>query len=156
MKVICECGWPIYGENFEVKCPKCSQLVRTEGYVPPPLPKPRNGFCQCGYHATVSKSTCVTCPLCQERFFVRSKEDQGRYAWKLLHGEENPTRDWYVEWLREVPAYDCACADEWADLTRKNPPDFSSAEAFKAWAVARHNDVNRRLGKPQWPANASE
>lgn len=111
-------------------------------------------FCQCGYQATSTITQDMTCPLCHSVMLVRNKEDQGRYAWGLLHSCTTPTEEWYQWWLRQVPSYDCSCRENWRKLTLQdgNDPPFGDLEAFRAWAVRMHNAVNRELGKPQWPA----
>lgn len=40
------------------------------------------------------------------------------------------------------------CKQHWRALLAATPPDYSSREAFFAWGVAAHNQVNARLGKP--------
>lgn len=87
---------------------------------------------------------------------IAKREEQGRKAWSALHGYSPGQWDaaeaerWYAEWLYMVPGYGCSCRDEWAKLTAESPPDFTSRDAFRQWAIDRHNDVNRRLGKPEW------
>lgn len=82
----------------------------------------------------------------------------GRKLWAELHGYKQSgdwspreARRWLKSWTSRVPNYSCNCRNHWRSIVRKNPPDFSSNQAFAAWAVARHNDVNDRLGKPQYP-----
>lgn len=110
--------------------------------------------CQCGWHATVSKSVFVNCPLCKRIFWAETKEDRGRQAWALLHAVIDPTPEWYEEWLTMVPSFGCECRRNWDTLTAAHPPDF---ENFHQWAIDRHNDVNRSLGKPEWhPSKSSD
>lgn len=104
-------------------------------------------FCQCGWQATVAVSMDITCPLCQRVFRVESKEDQGRAAWAALHSVVDPTPEWYAAWLETVPSFGCPCRHNWDALTKDNPPDYQN---FAQWAIDRHNDVNRKLGKPIW------
>lgn len=111
-------------------------------------------FCECGYFATVAVSTDVTCPLCQRVFRAVSKEDQGRAAWAALHSVVNPTPEWYATWLETVPSFGCSCRANWDALTKDNPPDYAN---FAQWAIDRHNDVNKKLGKPIWhPTKSSD
>jgi hypothetical protein len=42
------------------------------------------------------------------------------------------------------------CAQHWQELVAAFPPDYTSEDALYLWTVARHNDVNRRLGKVEW------
>jgi hypothetical protein len=76
-----------------------------------------------------------------------TKEDQGRAAWAALHSVVDPTPEWYAAWVETVPKYGCDCQRNWLAMTKDNPPDFDN---FAQWAIDRHNDVNRKLGKPQW------
>lgn len=107
-------------------------------------------FCTCGYFATSTITQELECPICHSTLLVRSKEDQGREAWRVLHACETPTPEWYEGWLRMIPSYGCVCRDNWRKITAANPPDFSSLDAFRQWAIKRHDDVNRELGKPLW------
>lgn len=43
------------------------------------------------------------------------------------------------------------CKPHWIALVAEHPPDFASAETFFAWTVARHNEVSRRIGRPELP-----
>lgn len=56
---------------------------------------------------------------------------------------------YYLEWLPKLPHLGCDdCTSDWYQLTQQYPPDFSSQERFFEWTVRRHNDINRKLGKP--------
>ncbi len=52
---------------------------------------------------------------------------------------------WLLEFTSRI-AGTCDCRSHWIDLIRRMPPDFNN---YFAWSVAAHNDVNRRLGKPE-------
>src|SRR5690606_26873112 len=69
-------------------------------------------------------------------------EQRGREAWHELHSQREPTPEWYEDWRKRIPNYGCSCRKNWAKLTKKYPPDFSSPRAFFEWSVARHNDVS--------------
>lgn len=43
------------------------------------------------------------------------------------------------------------CQPHWRALLAEHPPELTSADALFVWTVARHNDVNRRLTKPELP-----
>jgi hypothetical protein len=80
----------------------------------------------------------------------------GPRAWHALHsyhqeGEWNPAKAqaFYLQWLKTIPSYGCSCASEWTAITKLHPPVFDSKEAFFVWGAERHNDVNRKLGKPE-------
>lgn len=76
-----------------------------------------------------------------------------RSLWAELHSY-NPGKwvaeeaeKWFAWWLRRVPSFGCSCQSHFKDIIKKHPPDFSSHDSFFEWTVARHNDVNQRLGK---------
>lgn len=72
-----------------------------------------------------------------------------RYA--VEHAENwCPTKaeKWYRrEWKPRIPNYGCSCVSHWKDLEAKNPPDFTSPQAFFEWGWARHNDVSEQHSK---------
>ena len=71
-----------------------------------------------------------------------------RALWLELHGEENPTPEWFSDWVGRVPNFGCGCRSWLREWLRKNPPDF---DGFGSWASGLHNEVNRKLGKPMHP-----
>jgi hypothetical protein len=112
-------------------------------------------FCRCGYFATSSITQIIKCPICPLRIQVLSLEDQGRYAWFRLHTETEPSPAWYETWLKLIPKHGCQCFNHWRRVTTERPPDFSSLEGFRQWAIDAHNDVNRMLEKPIWQGNTT-
>ena len=78
----------------------------------------------------------------------------GPLRWKELHGRPSlPALDLSAEsaWLagpfaRSLPCG--ACRNHWLSMLRDSPPDLRSRQAYLAWTVARHNEVDIRLGKP--------
>lgn len=97
------------------------------------------------------------------RYFYNGKEiqppaeiknrllDRGRAAWLWLHTEAEAGRLTAERITREfqpmIPNYGCSCLREWQEILQKNPlPATGQAQ----WAVDRHNDVNRKLGKLIW------
>jgi hypothetical protein len=114
-------------------------------------------FCECGYFASSSVTQTMECPLCGRSILVLSKEDQGRFAWQVMHSEPNPTPQWYeTTWMPLVPLHGCLCRWQWRRIEDKRPPDFTSLEAFRLWAIWAHNEVNTELGKPIWQGNTSD
>lgn len=59
---------------------------------------------------------------------------------------EKTLRLWLDDFARRLPCGDCR--SHWKKMVKATPPDLSGAAAFFAWTVARHNEVNARLGKP--------
>lgn len=69
-------------------------------------------------------------------------------AWNFLHRHVRD-RESYNFWLSRAEGVVARqCFRNWEAIARACPPDFSSPEAIFAWGVDRHNDINRRLGKP--------
>jgi hypothetical protein len=127
--LICDCGMDLSGIAGVVNC-RCGRIVFSDGV-----------------DKVVRRMPVVNVTV----------DDAGRTAWKALHDyadsqEWNPVeaRQWYRHvWTPMIPRY-CGCVTHWKEITDKLPPDFSSREAFRAWAIAAHNEVNKRLGKPVW------
>ena len=127
----CECGWKVISKvDFDLTCPRCQASLAVRGDVmhshngDPSIPKVKD-----------------------LKAFI---EERGRTAWEQLHSCTNPSQQWYDQWLESVPRFGCSCRKSWDELTKLHPPDFSSRKAFARWAIDRHNDVNRKLGKPIW------
>ena len=77
----------------------------------------------------------------------------GPAKWCELHrialaGNLTPAR--LQTFSASLPNHPCGCRNHWKILLEANPPPCAApAVAQFAWTVARHNDVNRRLGKPE-------
>jgi len=69
--------------------------------------------------------------------------------WRELHSEQNPTPEWFADWVSRVPNFGCSCRSWLREYIRDNPPRFDD---FYAWSVDLHNAVNAKLGKPVWVA----
>ncbi|KAI8622314.1 ERV/ALR sulfhydryl oxidase domain-containing protein [Chytriomyces sp. MP71] len=84
----------------------------------------------------------------------------GRHTWTFLHTmaayyPENPTESEQKNastFMRSfAKLYPCSyCADHLQHEIKKNPPKVSSANEFSLWMCGVHNEVNERLGKPQF------
>ncbi|GAA6006526.1 hypothetical protein JCM10207_004962 [Rhodosporidiobolus poonsookiae] len=89
-----------------------------------------------------------------------AKAELGRASWKLLHTmaarfPENPTddeRETFKSFLFLFSRlYPCGeCAAEFQSLLRKFPPQTSSRTAAGMYLCHLHNQVNARLGKPEF------
>lgn len=84
-----------------------------------------------------------------------ARDASTRHLWAELHArpwlpgfDATREREWLAKFEKQIPCGDCQ--KHWLELTAAHPPDLSSAAAYFAWTVGRHNDVNRRLGKPEW------
>ena len=68
--------------------------------------------------------------------------------WQELHEKQNPTPEWFRNWVSRVPNFGCSCRSWLREYLRENPPRFDD---FYAWSVELHNSVSRKLGKLLWP-----
>lgn len=85
-------------------------------------------------------------------------EQLGRATWTFLHTTaayypENPTpaqRTRMLGLLFALPVlYPCwYCAKHLGENMQLNPPDVSSRVSLSRWLCERHNEVNKRKGKP--------
>jgi hypothetical protein len=71
--------------------------------------------------------------------------------WRKLHTKENPTPEWFANWIKQVPGSTCKCRSWLQEYLRESPPRYDD---FSAWAVELHNAVNAKLGKPIWVASS--
>lgn len=129
--------------------------------------------CTCGLRIFVAPTVAsFRCPKCRSQltnaFSAEAPERQLPYIeptetpqqhWALLHRyafavpnwTQHQAAEWYQAWTYRIPNLGCDCRQHWRELVTSNPPDFSTSNAFFRWTVARHNDVNARLGKPIMP-----
>ncbi|GJE94725.1 hypothetical protein PsYK624_108960 [Phanerochaete sordida] len=89
-----------------------------------------------------------------------AKAELGRATWKLLHTmtlrfPEEPSEDEraalnsYFHLLSRL--YPCGeCAAEFQQLLQKYPPQTASRRSAATWLCFVHNQVNERLGKPEF------
>ncbi|KAK4186314.1 nucleophile aminohydrolase [Podospora australis] len=92
-----------------------------------------------------------------------AKAELGRASWKLFHTmmarfPEEPTADdsialkTYIQLFARL--YPCGdCASHFQKLLKKYPPQVSSRNAAAGWACFVHNEVNKRLKKPEFNCN---
>ena len=95
-----------------------------------------------------------------------TREELGRATWLFLHTlaaqyPEDPTRQQARDARDLVSimtrAYPCAeCAAHFEEVVRRVPPDVSSGAAFRRWTCEVHNEVNLRLGKPEFDCSRVE
>lgn len=89
----------------------------------------------------------------------------GRQLWHELHSyalnypvvptprDRIAAQIWLGRFLQRVVTAEraspgCHCARHWQQILKRLPPNVSGRAAFGNWAVAAHNEVNHRLGKP--------
>ena len=66
--------------------------------------------------------------------------------WAERHTKQDPTTEWFSDWLNRVPK-SCGCDKSLqASLDELGPPDYADWFAF---SVRLHNAVNRKLSKPE-------
>jgi len=89
-----------------------------------------------------------------------AKAALGQATWKLMHTmtlrfPEHPTQDMRDAlssyFYLQARLYPCGeCAEEFQKLLQKYPPQTSSRKAAAGWLCHVHNQVNHRLGKPEF------
>jgi hypothetical protein len=78
---------------------------------------------------------------------VYTKKVLTQELWHEAHTKEEPTQEWWDDWLSRVPNVTCDCRAwvmRWIEL---NPIDWDD---FHSWIVDLHNAVNEKLGKPNY------
>ncbi|OAQ66632.1 augmenter of liver regeneration [Pochonia chlamydosporia 170] len=87
-------------------------------------------------------------------------EALGRGTWTLLHSiaasyPESPSKSQQSDLLSFVKLfsklYPCwVCAEDFTTYMGREVPRVGSRDEFGKWLCGAHNDVNRKLGKPQF------
>jgi mitochondrial FAD-linked sulfhydryl oxidase len=85
----------------------------------------------------------------------------GNATWGLLHTmaayypqhpslQKQETTKSFLTNLGEV--FPCrVCGEDWKNVLETRPPIVTDQEKFSQWLCSAHNDVNERLGKPEFP-----
>jgi hypothetical protein len=78
----------------------------------------------------------------------------GPTLWAKLH-EWAKTADladaakWLDGFQTQIHNYSCQCRTHWLAMVQRTPPRTASHAALQRWTLDRHNEVNKRLGKPE-------
>lgn len=99
--------------------------------------------------------------LSDEEKKAHIRAELGRGTWNMLHRfaarfdaepslqRQKEARDFINLMGTFYPCPDCAA--HFRQILEQTPPDVSSNRALSVWFCARHNEVNRRLDKPEFP-----
>lgn len=85
----------------------------------------------------------------------------GPNMWAEFHGraekyrgDEQAERAWLEQWFRKIPCDHCRA--HYVEIVKDLQPVFSTADAFFAWTVEVHNQVNSLLGKPRFSVDEAK
>lgn len=141
---------------YPVTCKACGLLIRVAEKVLPPL------YCSRGAQVEIPTNVQLVTP----KEFVRGVQagtiNTQHGHWHKLHcfpfsddwGCQSRCQ-WWKNWQETIPNIGCDCRKHWKAFVEQNPPSFASREAFFAWTVYAHNQVNKRLGKPELSIEAA-
>jgi len=77
--------------------------------------------------------------------------------WKELHiralaNKGKNETEYLKEFAEKIPRYTqgCKCREFWVIWIKSNPPRFGTKGEFFEWTVKAHNQVNKKLKKPEY------
>jgi len=68
--------------------------------------------------------------------------DRYHALWGELHSKQDPTSEWFSDWVSRVPQSSCGCRKCLSDYIVANPPLFDD---WPKWTWEVHNAVNEKL-----------
>lgn len=84
----------------------------------------------------------------------------GPPAWRRLEGTARAgelTEAFMEMFTASLPDGNCGCRGHWKAILEAYPPPYGASAADQwRWAWSRHNDVSRRLGKPEMSMEEAE
>lgn len=125
-------------------------VARKEGRAPKAIPPTANEILKSnGVHCSAQQPPTKK-PTSNKDWTVR-----GPKMWAELHararvftGDVAAETKWLDTFARKIGCG--GCQRHWNKMIAEHPPTLTSADAYFAWTVDRHNAVNRKLKKDEW------
>ncbi|XP_015186603.1 PREDICTED: FAD-linked sulfhydryl oxidase ALR [Polistes dominula] len=99
-------------------------------------------------------------PTVQRNDCPLSRDDLGSKTWAFLHTmaaryPDNPSDEQKSDMKRFMylfsKFYPChICAEDFQEQLKDTPPQTDSQKVFSQWLCVVHNEVNKKLGKPEF------
>jgi len=88
------------------------------------------------------------CPITEQQAQRLALPENVYHAlWAEVHKKQDPTAEWFADWLSRIPSYGCDCLADLRAWLAQNPPRYDD---WLVWTWELHNAVNSKLGKPQF------
>ena len=91
------------------------------------------------------------CVLCKDKSQVHLEMAfvphwKGSEHWAELHTKQDPSKEWFAEWLARIPKWRCDCVNKLLPWLEANPPRFG--DDWFGFTHELHNFVNEDLERP--------
>lgn len=73
--------------------------------------------------------------------------DYMRALWVEAHSKQDPTPEWFADWVSRVPSFGCGCKSWLKEYLKTNPVRYDD---LYAWSVECHDAVNKKRGVALW------